>query len=169
MPLHLKDEMIRSLAEQGFSLSKIAGHFQNCTRNAVISRVQRVEAKRGKMDRQVSKAYTASGKRIATDNPVQASRSAKKQPAAKVAKQVSAEAESQAVQLSKADAFKPLEGVSPLPIVDLPNRNRCRWPVDVQDSSSHFACGAGTVSDTHVYCATHRLVSMGRQPQGAVS
>ena len=176
---------VRRLLADGLSMGRIAAHFQNASRNAVIGLVHRVEASEGKpMKRNSHKQSLKRARAASTPTPKPKSwrrpfsakgpaaiappRTAKPQ---KIKTPVEVEIRQPVevdLRIPRDQAFQPIPGVKPLPLTDLPNRMRCRWPVDMP-GERHFACGAGTLSETHVYCAPHRLLSIrGAQRQGAL-
>jgi len=55
-----------------------------------------------------------------------------------------------------ATAFKPLDGVQPVGLMDLTFMS-CRWPV-ASDRSSQMYCG-DRVEPTRCYCATHTAMA----------
>lgn len=173
-----RDAYLLELAKRGYSCTVIASHFRNCSRSAVIGMLSRIEARDGKVqrnrsfDRNVTPA--PDGMKVvarpkAKTSPRADSEVEKKQHIRPFNIQVRAEntPPSRILPSEQRGVFDPLPDVKPIPIIDLPNRLRCRWPVDVEQSDLKFACGAPTCSDIHVYCATHRSISMvnRRQPQ----
>lgn len=60
--------------------------------------------------------------------------------------------------IAKADAFKPLSGVEPVPFIRL-FAGRCRWPVG-GEGADMLCCGAR--ADGGPYCASHTLTSIDR-------
>jgi hypothetical protein len=193
MPPAKRDNLLKKLAGEGLSCSVIAGHFRNCSRNAVIGRLHRIEAREGKLKRyhgtkhkvrpardgitSAPKAKSKAELSVKTSdgrtdramvNRIQVKTGAK-QNLRPYNIQMAAEnaTPDRVLPAEKRGSFDPLPGVKPLPIIDLPARLRCRWPIDLPETKTHFACGAVTCSDTHVYCATHRQMSIGRPTPGA--
>lgn len=67
---------------------------------------------------------------------------------------------------ARADAFRPLPGVSPVPMAEA---RGCRWPVHeagdpMQESATHV-CGAERVHPKLAYCPVHHRLSVGRGTQ----
>lgn len=170
---------LRQQMGEGKSFGEMAAMFCDTTRNAILGKRHRLVAKgialppanpRGGYERPIAKAKTAA--RPASRSLPSQKVPAPKQVPVKAVKQPVAHAivdaqKEEAVAISKSAAFLPIPGIAPIQIADLPNRLRCRWPVDV-DHERHFACGAATLSDTHVYCAPHRRLAVrSAQPQGA--
>lgn len=50
------------------------------------------------------------------------------------------------------------QSISCVPVADLPEEGRCRWPIDGQ------FCGLPTDKRRHRYCTHHTAVSQGRIP-----
>jgi GcrA cell cycle regulator len=185
LPRDERIKRIRRLLADGLSMGRIAAHFQNVTRNAIIGLVHRVEAAEGEpMKRNSHKQSLRTARAASTPAPKPKSWRKPfkaKEPATVVPSHATEPQKIQTpveVQISQPlevdlriprdQAFQPIPGVKPLPLTDLPNRLRCRWPLDTP-GERHFACGAGTASETHVYCAPHRLLSIrGAQSQGAI-
>lgn len=166
---------IRTQMAAGKSFGDMAAMFCDTTRNAILGKRHRLQAKgivfqpanpKGSNDLKVTPAR-------ARAVPARRSKPAQ-MPIAVVRKQTAAVAEvaveapaDEFMAISKSVAFLPIPGIVPIPITDLPNRMRCRWPVETGEER-HFACGAATVSENHVYCASHRRLSVrGAQSQGA--
>lgn len=165
---------LRQQMGEGKSFGEMAAMFCDTTRNAILGKRHRLQAKGYSFPAANPKGGyaqpAAKAKKIAA--PTRRPAPAPKQVPVKAVKQpvshaiVDAQKE-EAVAISKSAAFLPIPGIAPIQIADLPNRLRCRWPVDV-DHERHFACGAATLSDTHVYCAPHRRLAVrSAQPQGA--
>lgn len=184
LPRDERIKKVRHLLDDGLSMGQIAAHFQNASRNAVIGLVRRVEAAEGepmkrnshkqalKVARKASpapkpKSWRSPLKPAKTDAPVPVLPKIK----APVEVQISTPVEVELApdtRISREKAFLPLDGITPIALIDIPHRSRCRWPVDVP-GEMHFACGAQTITDDHPYCATHRRISIeGAKPQGAI-
>ncbi len=185
LPRDERIKKVRMLLADGLSMGQIAAHFQNVTRNVIIGLVHRVEAAEGEpMKRNSHKQSLKAARKTSKPAPKPMSWRkpvSVKAPAAIVPSRVTKPQNIQAPvdiqirepvevehRIPRDKAFLPIPGIEPLPITELPNRMRCRWPVDVP-GELHFACGAQTITDDHPYCATHRLLSIrGAQPQGAL-
>lgn len=59
---------------------------------------------------------------------------------------------------SRAMSWSPLEGVPPIPLVEV-KTGLCRWPVDLQPGE-HFACGAACGEET--YCDAHHDLAVSK-------
>jgi len=179
MPRPERVEMLRTLVGRGFSMGQIACKFQNASRNAIIGLVHRVEKAEGKPMKRCNLTGTRPRKNSAPTIHIPKKKPPVSRRPTPAEVQVSTPVEVEIRQLAelhapvdidriaKADAFVPIPGITPIPITELPNRMRCRWPVETP-GERHFACGADTASETHVYCAPHRRLSLrGAQSQGA--
>lgn len=171
-----REGMVRPLAEQGLTCAQIAASFRNTSRSAVVGLLHRLEKKMGKPLKRNHLRHVSSKKAEVAKVPRAPQRRSKAfkkiadgltEALSKVRQEVTPTAPD-LTYIPKAGAFLPIPGTTPIPIFDLPNRMRCRWPVDVAGQELHFACGATTATG-HVYCAPHRRLAVrGAQHQGAI-
>lgn len=156
-----RDALILKYFQEGLSASMVAAKFANASRNAVIGRRHRMEAKGI-----VFKAAKRGGRpRVPRDSGIrrQSAVTAVTKPnnalQASTVNKVLMRAVDPGISIAKVEAFKPIPGTKPIALVDIPARCKCRWPVD-SDQPGHFYCGQPTVTEFNVYCATHRRLSV---------
>lgn len=172
-------DFIRTQMVARKSFGEMAAMFCDTTRNAILGKRHRLVAKgfafpqANPVGRAVVASPVVKVRREPSPRPVRAPqpRPERRAPPVKAAPVTAVEIEDDTPEeptILKADAFLPIPGIVPIPITDLPNRMRCRWPVET-DQERHFACGAETVSENHVYCAPHRRLAVrSAQHQGAI-
>lgn len=137
--------IVKPLWEKGKSASEIAAHFDNCNRNKVIGILNRANLHRARKPKL--------GKRKAAPNPVKRTAPAKPKPIRNRNTVVAQRAEphpAEPVASAWIDKERPpIEGTTPISILQLPNRplGICRFPV--QGGYCGVECGE------KVYCTTH--------------
>lgn len=81
-------------------------------------------------------------------------------PVAEIGRRVKEEA-ADAASPARKNAYRPIAGVDPMPLVETPLFGRCRWPVDVvTKKGGFFFCGEST--DLKTYCPVHSEIAARR-------
>lgn len=158
-------DAIRPLVEKGQSSGKIALHFVNASRNAIISYCTRhkiaLQKKRG-WPGEKSKVHAKVQSKSSDRKPHQTHAI----PSIPIDRPAAQAPDILALApISKSRAFEPIDGLKPVHLADLTS-SQCHWPVNGLEGIEPIFCGAAA---SHVYCTSHRrLAYQPRGHQGAI-
>lgn len=150
MPRDERIDAIKPLAAKGFSAGQIAREFLNASRNAIIGYCKRYNislknSPGSPPDRKRSPKMQARVERA--ENPVV------RIPAAKPAREIPDVVA--LAPISKSKAFDPIEGVKPVHLENL-SQKQCHWPVNGLEGIEPIFCG---ITTRHLYCSSHQRLA----------
>lgn len=155
-------ELAKKLWTEGLSAAQIAWHIgAGCTRSAVLGKLHRLkftqtgERRRGNVQHNRLREPRPPAVRRAAVQPARI-----KDARAKRAESAAPPPEPEVDVPTRADAWLPLPGTTPVPLLEL-RRDQCKWPIGEVHAPGFGFCGAPMAKGDERYCPAHHQLSKG--------